>query len=75
MCDHACACVYEGGLGQTFLGLGALCVFVCLYVCDVCGFGARLLVLGVRAGAWGKALRRTSVLGPENTVLVFLSLC
>ena len=74
MCGHACACVCEGGLGQTLLGLGALCVFVCRYVCDVCGFGARLLVLGVRVYALGRALRGTSVLGPENTVLVFLSL-
>ena len=47
-------------------------MFVCLYVCDVCEFGARLLVLGVFVCAWGRALCGTSILGPDNTVLVFL---
>ena len=39
-------------------------------VCDVCGFGVRVLVFGVRVCAWGRVERRTNVLGLENTVFV-----
>ena len=38
--------------------------------CDVCGFGVRVLVFGVRVCAWGRVERRTNVLGLDNTVFV-----